>query len=116
MTTPILVRAGILAAALLLATTGCNSHKSATSTPSAVTPARSAPATAAAAPAPVGTTRGAIPGPKTCPAGDSSGVIGGKNKCLAAGQQCSIKNAADYPQYGFVCTPNGATNTLKKKP
>ena len=117
---PALVRAGTLAAALLLATTGCSSHKSASKAPAGVSPARPAAATRAATPvatpAPAGTTRGAIPGTKTCPTGDTAGVIAGKNKCLAAGQQCSAKNAADYPQYGFVCSPNGAPSILKKKP
>ncbi len=42
-------------------------------------------------------------------------MIGGKSKCLRVGQQCSAKNTADYPAYGFVCNAKGSTYVLTKK-
>lgn len=39
-----------------------------------------------------------------CPAGSKRAVIGGKVKCLRAGQTCSARYQAAYKRYGFTCT------------
>jgi hypothetical protein len=38
-----------------------------------------------------------------CPAGSKRAVIGGKVKCLRAGQKCDAKYRAAYKKYGFTC-------------
>lgn len=54
------------------------------------------------------------PGPKACAANFVQGVIGGQQKCLAAGQQCQKANANDYPKYGFTCANQGGAYRLSK--
>jgi hypothetical protein len=39
----------------------------------------------------------------TCRAGTKRAVIGGKVKCLKAGQSCSARYQAAYKRYGFTC-------------
>lgn len=119
MTPPRLLQTGTFVAALLLAVAGCSGHKStASSAPSTSAVTRHSAAPAAATPAKTSTpstpSAGAS-GTKTCPAGDTSGLIGGKSKCLAVGQLCSAKNVGDYPQFGFTCTQQGTRYVLAKK-
>lgn len=38
-----------------------------------------------------------------CPAGSKRAVIGGKVKCLRAGQKCAPRYRAAYKRYGFSC-------------
>ena len=38
-----------------------------------------------------------------CPAGSKRAVIGGKVKCLRAGQTCAARYRAAYKRYGFTC-------------
>ena len=38
-----------------------------------------------------------------CPAGSKRAVIGGKVKCLRAGQACSARYQAAYKKHGFTC-------------
>jgi hypothetical protein len=38
-----------------------------------------------------------------CPAGSKRAVIGGKVKCLRAGQKCAARYRAAYKRYGFTC-------------
>jgi hypothetical protein len=38
-----------------------------------------------------------------CPAGSKRAVIGGKVKCLRAGQKCAPRYRAAYKRYGFTC-------------
>lgn len=103
-------------AALLLAVTGCNSHKSSTAAPAAAAPSRAATIQPTSQPtSPARGNASAAPGSKTCPAGTVSGRIGGASKCLAVGQQCSAKHVADYTQYGFVCNQNGTRYILARK-
>jgi len=52
---------------------------------------------------------------KTCSAGHSQAMINGKSKCLAAGQVCSAKAVAQYPQYGFVCASSNGKLVLRRK-
>src|SRR5262245_15627694 len=40
----------------------------------------------------------------TCPAGSKRAVIGGKVKCLSAGQKCKPRYQAAYKRAGFTCT------------
>ena len=49
-----------------------------------------------------------------CPANSTSGTIGGKQKCLAAGQQCQQANVKDYTQFGFSCAKVGNRYQLSK--
>ena len=105
------------AALLLLTLTACGGSKgtaaaSATATSSKTT---TATATHASTPATSASPEGGATGGKSCPGGDTSGVIGGKAKCLHAGQECSEKHAADYAQYGFTCTQQGQKYVLAKK-
>ena len=112
--------AGAGAALLLLSLTACGGSKG---TAAASAPATSSGTTKAAVPATGATTTkkssssatGGTTGTKSCPGGDIPGVIGGKAKCLHAGQECSAKHAADYVQYGFACTQQGQKYVLTKK-
>ena len=48
-------------------------------------------------------------GAKSCPAGFEHAVIGGKQKCLHAGEYCSHREARQYRRYHFKCVlVNGA--------
>jgi hypothetical protein len=38
-----------------------------------------------------------------CPVGSKRGVVGGKVKCLRAGQKCAARYRAAYKRYGFTC-------------
>jgi hypothetical protein len=38
-----------------------------------------------------------------CPAGSKRAVIGGKVKCLRAGQKCTARYRATYKRHGFTC-------------
>src|SRR5437763_5241803 len=38
-----------------------------------------------------------------CPPGSKRAVIGGKVKCLRAGQKCAARYRAAYKRYGFTC-------------
>lgn len=53
-------------------------------------------------------------GHKTCNSKATAATIGGKSKCIEAGQECSHKHASDYKQYGFVCEAKGSTYVLRK--
>jgi hypothetical protein len=46
---------------------------------------------------------------KSCPPADVHGVIGGAQKCLAAGEFCTHADARQYHRYGFNCVlyPSG---------
>lgn len=110
--------AGAAAALLLLALTACGGSKGTTASSATATSSRATTAaTATRAPKPMtsASSAGGATGAKTCPGGDASGVIGGKAKCLHAGQECSQKHAADYVQYGFTCTQQGQKYVLAKK-
>jgi hypothetical protein len=48
----------------------------------------------------VGTAGGS---PDTCRAGTKRAVIGGKVRCLTAGQRCSARYESAYKRYGFTC-------------
>ena len=61
-----------------------------------------------------GTVEAEAPSPVPRHEGDITGVIGGKNKCLATGQQCSVTSTTDLPQYGFVCTPTSPPATWRR--
>ena len=47
-----------------------------------------------------------------CPAGSKRAVIGGKVKCLRAGQKCATRYQAAYKRYGFMCV----SGHLRKRP
>lgn len=85
-----------------------------TATPT-VSASRSTAPKSAATPAATGATPSGSTGSTSCPAGDVGGVVGGKGKCLHAGQECSEKHAADYTQYGFACAQQGQRYILAKK-
>ena len=110
--------AGGTAAVLLLALTACGGSKGTTAAPATTASSKTttAPtATRAATPKTSASSAGGATGTKSCPGGDTSGVIGGKSKCLHAGQECSEKHAADYVQYGFTCAQQGQKYVLAKK-
>lgn len=101
---------------LVLVLAGCQGHATATKalTPSA-SPHAATSASAHASPFPAGqVASSASPGIKTCPAGDTAARIGGVSKCLAVGQQCSAKNASQYPAYGFTCEQKATRYVLRK--
>ena len=59
-----------------------------------------------AATAAVGGGLAAIPTPaiaKSCPSRDVHAVIGGQQKCLAAGEFCAPRYNSQYRRYGFKC-------------
>jgi hypothetical protein len=64
-----------------------------------------------------GPARGGVPPEttaKSCAAGTKSAVIGGKRRCLKAGQKCSRRYDRRYHRYGFHC--HGARLTAAKLP
>lgn len=108
-------------AAFLMGVSACGSHTSATpAVRRLITPTQQAAAgppssTRAATTSGKPSTAARVPGTKTCPTGDTSARIGGASRCLAAGQQCSAKHAADYPAYGFTCDHKGTRYILARK-
>ena len=52
---------------------------------------------------------------KTCPAGFTHAVIGGKQKCLHAGEYCSHSEAGQYRPYHFVCVRVRGTYRLEHR-
>lgn len=57
-------------------------------------------------------------GSKTCSSGYVHAIIGGQEKCLHAGEFCSVGYEADYETYGFRCVngrlqTGGSTTTTK---
>lgn len=46
---------------------------------------------------------------KSCPSPDVHAVIGGQQKCLAAGEFCAPRYNTQYRRYGFKCVlyPSG---------
>ena len=108
-------------AALVIGITACSSHTTATGPAGPVsTPTRQAAAhpkisTQTSATSGKPATATAAPGARPCPTRDTSARIGGASRCLAAGQQCSAKHAADYPAYGFTCDQKGQRYILTKK-
>jgi len=92
---------------VLATTSGCGSSKKHTARASTVPSHRAASSGTASGGSAAGAT-------KTCPAGDVRGTINGALKCLAAGQQCSAKAIAQYPQYHFVCRRQGTGYLLSR--
>lgn len=101
--------------------TGCaSSGRSATPAVSSSTPTASStsPTSSTSATASGGASSPLSSSPatsRTCPGGHTSARINGAAKCLAAGQQCSSKAVAQYPQYGFVCSQVGTRLLLRRK-
>ena len=111
------IRIATVVVALSLALAGCKSSKPAAVSASTTPAHATATSTATVAPR-LGSTSPAASAPagsKTCTTGHTSAVIGGVNKCLAPGQQCSSKHISDYPQYGYSCEQTGTRYILKKK-
>jgi len=50
-----------------------------------------------------------------CPPGQLSGIVGGRRKCLAAGELCSQQHRSDYARYGFGCA-EGANGVYRLQP
>jgi hypothetical protein len=51
-----------------------------------------------------------------CPAGTKRAVIGGKVKCLRAGQACKLRYQAAYKRYGFRCVAGHLRKNTPKPP
>ncbi|HUB73182.1 MAG TPA: hypothetical protein VL979_03990 [Solirubrobacteraceae bacterium] len=46
---------------------------------------------------------------------DVPAVIGGKHKCLGAGEYCSTRYERQYERYGFVCSTSYNPPRLRRK-
>jgi len=46
---------------------------------------------------------------------DVSATIGGKHKCLGAGEYCATRYEPQYERYGFVCSTSYNPPRLKRK-
>jgi len=47
---------------------------------------------------------------RSCSAGFVKGTIGGREKCLHAGEFCNHRYASQYPRYGFHCVRRSRGN------
>jgi len=114
--TAVLLSSAVLVAAVTL--TGCGgsaAKKASTGAASAAGGASSSSGAYSSSGAPSSSGASAGGPAKTCSAGHSQAMINGKSKCLAAGQVCSAKAVAQYPQYGFVCATSNGKLVLRRK-
>jgi len=62
-----------------------------------------------------GTPSTAQPVAKAACSHDVSAIIGGKHKCLGAGEYCATRYERQYERYGFVCSTRYTPPRLRRK-